>query len=86
MTDSGFNYSEQEQLNGLIEQLDSYISHFHGGSVQLVSFDGKQVKVRLGGACRGCPLQASTLHGWVEGTLKQFFPFIERVIADEEEA
>ncbi len=73
------NYSTDEQLRGLIEQLDAYISHYHGGSVQLVSFDGKVVKVHLGGACEGCPLSPITLHGWVEGTIRQFFPEIERV-------
>lgn len=83
MAEQGPQYSEQEQIKGLIEQLDSYISHYHGGSVQFISFDGKQVKVRLGGACLGCPLQANTLHGWVEGTLKQFFPNIEDVVPVE---
>jgi len=73
------NFSTDEQLRGLIEQLDAYISHYHGGSVQLVSFDGKVVKVHLGGACEGCPLSPTTLHGWVEGTIRQFFPEIERV-------
>ena len=37
-------------------------------------FDGKVVQVKLGGACLGCPLLPSTLHGWVEGTIRQFFP------------
>ncbi len=78
-TDSIPNYSTDEQLRGLIEQLDAYISHYHGGSVQLVSFDGKVVKVHLGGACEDCPLSPTTLHGWVEGTIRQFFPEIERV-------
>lgn len=83
MTDKQPDYSIDEQMNGLIEQLDSYISHYHGGSVELVSFDGKKVKVRLGGACLGCPLQPNTLRGWVEGTLRQFFPDIESVEAQE---
>lgn len=78
-TDNIPNYSTDEQLRGLIEQLDAYISHYHGGSVQLVSFDGKVVKVHLGGACEDCPLSPTTLHGWVEGTIRQFFPEIERV-------
>jgi Fe-S cluster biogenesis protein NfuA len=47
----------------------------------MISFDGKQVKVRLGGACLGCPLLPSTLHGWVEGTIHQFFPDI-KVVSD----
>jgi Fe-S cluster biogenesis protein NfuA len=83
MTDKQPDYSIDEQMKGLIEQLDSYISHYHGGSVELVSFDGKKVRVRLGGACLGCPLQPNTVRGWVEGTLKQFFPDIESVEAQE---
>ncbi len=78
-TNEILNYSTDEQLRGLIEQLDAYINHYHGGSVQLISFDGKILKVRLGGACEGCPLSPTTLHGWVEGTIRQFFPEIERV-------
>ncbi len=73
------DYTAQEQMRGLIEQLDAYISQYHGGSVELVSFDGKVVKVHLGGSCLGCPLSPTTLHGWVEGTIRQFFPEIERV-------
>jgi Fe-S cluster biogenesis protein NfuA len=71
--------SSQERMQALLEQLNAYIEHFHGGSVKLVSFDGKVLKVQLGGACLGCPLLPSTLHGWVEGTVRQFFPEIERV-------
>jgi Fe-S cluster biogenesis protein NfuA len=81
MNDKIPNYSPDEQLSGLVEQLDDYISTYHGGSVQLISFDGKVVKVRLGGACLNCPLSPTTLHGWVEGTIKQFFPEVETVIS-----
>lgn len=73
--------TNQEQLKVLLEQLSAYIEQFHGGSVEFVSFDGKILKVRLGGACLGCPLSPATLHGWVEGTVRQFFPDIERVEA-----
>ena len=71
----------EQQLRALIEKISAYIEHFHGGSVEMVSFDGKEVKVRLGGACLGCPLLPSTLHGWVEGTIHQFFPDI-KVVSD----
>jgi Fe-S cluster biogenesis protein NfuA len=81
MTENESVFSPEEQLRGLIEQLDAYISHYHGGSVELVGFDGKNVKVHLGGACLGCPLSPTTLHGWVEGTIKQFFPEVETVEA-----
>ena len=74
-------FTQQEQMRGLIDQLSAYIEHYHGGAVELVSFDGKVLKVKLGGACLGCPLSLNTLHGWVEGTVRQFFPDIERVEA-----
>ncbi len=79
MSDQRPQYSEDQQLRGLIEQLDAYIEEYHGGSVEFVSFDGKVVRVRLGGACHDCPLLPSTLKGWVEGTVKQFFPEVESV-------
>jgi len=69
----------EEQVSVLIQRLSAYIEQFHGGSVEYISFDGKILKVRLGGACLGCPLSPNTLHGWVEGTVKQFFPQIEKV-------
>jgi Fe-S cluster biogenesis protein NfuA len=71
-----------EQVRVLIQRLSAYIEQFHGGTVEYISFDGKVLKVRLGGACLGCPLQPNTLHGWVEGTVKQFFPQIESVESD----
>lgn len=69
----------EEQVRVLIQRLSAYIEQFHGGSVEFISFDGKVLKVHLGGACLGCPLSPNTLHGWVEGTVKQFFPQIEKV-------
>lgn len=79
MSDAVSSYSTEEQLKGLIEQLDAYINHYHNGTVSLVSYDGKTVRVHLGGACEDCPLSPTTLHGWVEGTIRQFFPEIEKV-------
>ena len=73
------NAPTEEQLQVLIQRLSAYIEQFHGGSVEFISFDGKVLRVRLGGACLGCPLSPNTVHGWVEGTVKQFFPEIEHV-------
>ena len=79
MEKNNLEFSVQEQMKGLIEQLDAYINTYHGGTVEMVSFDGKVLKVHLGGACLGCPLSPSTVHGWVEGTVRQFFPEVEEV-------
>ena len=69
--------SQEDQLRGLIDKLSAYVEQFHGGTVEFVSFDGKVLKVHLGGACLNCPLLPSTLHGWVAGTVHQFFPDVD---------
>lgn len=67
----------EERLRALVERISAYVEQFHGGSVELISFDGMVAKVKLGGACLGCPLLPSTLHGWVAGTIRQFFPDVQ---------
>ena len=74
---NGTSYSKTEMMKGLVAQISAYIEQYHGGSVELISFDDDEVKVRLGGACVGCPLSMQTLRGWVEGTIHQFFPNIK---------
>ncbi len=81
MVENNLDFSIEERLKALIETLDAYISHYHGGSVELVKFDGKSIVVRLGGACENCPLSMTTLNGWVAGTVRQFFPEIEKIEA-----
>lgn len=71
--------SRDEQIRALVEKLSAYIEQFHGGSVAVVGLEGDVLKVKFGGACLGCPLSPATLHGWVEGTIKQFFPDITRI-------
>jgi len=68
------DYTFEEQVRGLIDQLNAYIEQYHGGSVELDRIEGNTVFVRLGGACEDCPLSPATLQGWVAGTLRQFFP------------
>ncbi|MFZ5801074.1 MAG: NifU family protein [Candidatus Omnitrophota bacterium] len=53
-----------------------------GGSVELVEVtqDGV-VKIRLTGACAGCPMSSMTLKMGVERILKQEVPEIKRVEA-----
>ena len=76
-------YSKGELMTALIAQISAYIEQYHGGSAELVAFDGKTATVKLGGACVGCPLSAATLKGWVEGTVHQFFPDVEVMGVEE---
>jgi len=52
-----------------------------GGNVELVSVDDGTVKVRLTGACSGCPMSAMTLKMGIEQVLKQEIPEIKEVVA-----
>ena len=63
-----------EQMENLIQSISAYIEQYHGGSAELISFEDDVVKVKLGGACDGCPLSTATLKGWVQSTIHQFFP------------
>lgn len=71
-----------EQMENLIQSISAYIEQYHGGSAELISFEGDVVKVKLGGACSGCPLSTATLKGWVQGTIHQFFPEVSVEAAD----
>jgi Fe-S cluster biogenesis protein NfuA len=73
--------SEIERMRALIETISAYIEYFHGGSVKMESYADGVLTIKMAGACQGCPLSAETLHGWVEGTVKQFFPDLKRVVA-----
>jgi Fe-S cluster biogenesis protein NfuA len=72
---------EADRMHALIETISAYIEYFHGGSVRMESYADGVLTIKMAGACLGCPLSAETLHGWVEGTVKQFFPDLKSVVA-----
>lgn len=72
---------EADRMRALIEIISAYIEYFHGGSVKMESYVDGVLTIEMAGACAGCPLSAETLHGWVEGTVKQFFPDLKDVVA-----
>lgn len=50
-----------------------------GGDVELVDIEEGVVKVRLQGACSGCPMSAMTLQMGIERILKQQVPEVKAV-------
>jgi Fe-S cluster biogenesis protein NfuA len=52
-----------------------------GGDVELVEVKDGIVKVRLTGACGGCPMSQMTLKMGIERILKKDIPEIKEVIA-----
>jgi Fe-S cluster biogenesis protein NfuA len=80
-TDLPVEATDDERMEALIKLLSAYIEYYHGGQVTLVEYDGDILKVQMGGACEGCPLSETTLHSWVEGTVRQFFPDLKQIQA-----
>ena len=52
-----------------------------GGDIELVGVDNGVVKVRLKGACAGCPMSQMTLANFVEKELQKAVPEVKRVEA-----
>lgn len=52
-----------------------------GGNVELVEVTDGTVKVKLVGACAGCPLSQLTLKNGIERILKQEIPEVKEVVA-----
>jgi len=52
-----------------------------GGDVQLVDVSNGVVKVKLSGACGGCPMATMTLRQGIERVLKEQVPEVKEVIA-----
>jgi len=50
-----------------------------GGDVELVSVENGLVKVRLQGACAGCPMSQMTLKNGIEKVLKEKIPEVTAV-------
>ena len=51
-----------------------------GGNVQLVDVDDGVVKVKLTGACAGCPMSQMTLKMGIEKFLKKEIPEVKEVV------
>ena len=52
-----------------------------GGDIELVDIVDGVVKVRLKGACAGCPMSQMTLTNYVEQAIKKEVPEVKKVEA-----
>lgn len=56
-----------------------------GGDIELIEVtEGGEVRIRLHGACVGCPSSAMTLRVGIEKNLKDHIPEVTRVVPVEE--
>jgi len=80
-SETGAGKSFQEQVSEVIETVRPALQG-HGGDVQLVGVDeDKTVRVRLQGACQGCPGAAMTMKMGIERILKERLPDVKEVVA-----
>ena len=68
----------KESVQEVINQIRPMLQK-DGGDVELVEVEGGVVKVRLKGACKGCPMSQMTLKNGIEKYLKQQVPEVDRV-------
>jgi len=52
-----------------------------GGDVELIDVTDGTIKVKLTGACAGCPMSTLTLKMGIEQVLKQEIPEVKEVVA-----
>lgn len=73
----------KEKVQKVIDQIRPSLQA-DGGDVELVdiSEDGV-VKVRLTGACHGCPMSQMTLKMGIEKYLKKQIPEVKEVVSEE---
>ena len=68
----------KEKVEKVLDQIRPMLIR-DGGNVELVSVDGGVVKVRLQGACAGCPMSQMTLRNGIEKVLKDKIPEVKAV-------
>ena len=72
----------KEKVREILDQVRPALQA-DGGDVELVEVDEQNgvVKVRLTGACRGCPMSQLTLQMGIEKELKAQMPEVKKVVS-----
>lgn len=72
----------KEKVQAVVNKIRPNLS-MDGGDIELVDVDEQAgvVKVRLKGACAGCPASQMTLKMYVEATIKREVPEVKSVVA-----
>jgi Fe-S cluster biogenesis protein NfuA len=70
----------EDKVKEVLDKVRPYLVR-DGGNVELVGIDGGTVKVKLVGACAGCPHSQLTLKNGIERILKEEVPEVKEVVA-----
>jgi len=70
----------EQQVREALEELRPALQ-MDGGDVEFVAFEDGVVRVRLLGACGGCPMATMTLVGFVQERLQQRVPEVREIVS-----
>ncbi len=70
----------KEKIEAILAQIRPSLQT-DGGDVELVDANEGVVKLKLTGACAGCPMATMTLRHGIERILKEKVPEVKEVIA-----
>jgi Fe-S cluster biogenesis protein NfuA len=70
----------KDQVQAALDQIRPSLQA-DGGDVEMVDVEDGVVKLRLTGACAGCPMSTMTLKQGIERILKQEVPEVKEVVA-----
>lgn len=70
----------KEEVEKALQEIRPYLQA-DGGNIELIDVEEGVVKVKLSGACAGCPMSTMTLQWGVERALKKKIPEVVRVEA-----
>ncbi len=80
-SDTNTEQTLEEKVRAVIDVIRPNLQS-HGGNIELVAVDpDNTVRVRLQGACSGCPSAQITLKLGVERLLKEKVPEVKEVVA-----
>jgi Fe-S cluster biogenesis protein NfuA/nitrite reductase/ring-hydroxylating ferredoxin subunit len=65
-----------------LDEIRPYI-HSHGGEVELLDVSDGVVRVRMSGSCHGCAASAMTLRRGIEAAVRERYPGLREVVAEE---
>jgi len=70
---------QEKKIKAVLQKVRPYI-RMHGGDVLLLEAKNGIVKLKIYGACVGCPLASLTYDKMLGGLLKEEIPEIKKVI------
>jgi Fe-S cluster biogenesis protein NfuA len=74
------SHMTKEDVEGVLNKVRPMLQR-DGGDVELLDVEDGVVKVKLVGACGGCPMATLTLKRGIEAKLKEELPDVKEVVS-----